>query len=109
MSNIRIPFVKSALAMALAAVMLPSNLVAQELTVKEKQGKETADKTSEEMEVIEIKGLRSSLMKAQDLKMNSDSILDAIVAEDIGKLPDLTAAESIARIPGVQVTKLEIF
>lgn len=107
MSSIRIPFVKSALSMALAAAMFPAYLVAQELTVEEKQAKkiEAEDKASEEVEVIEIKGLRSSLMKAQDLKMNSDSILDAIVAEDIGKLPDLTAAESIARIPGVQVQR----
>lgn len=39
------------------------------------------------------------------IKRNSDSILDAVVAEDIGKLPDLTAAESLARVTGVQVER----
>jgi len=57
------------------------------------------------VEEIIVTGIKGSMMKAQDIKMESDSILDAIVAEDIGKLPDLTAAESIARIAGVQVTR----
>jgi len=54
---------------------------------------------------IVVSGIRQSLESAQSIKRNSDSILDAIVAEDIGKLPDNTAAESIARIAGVQVTR----
>jgi TonB-dependent receptor len=56
-------------------------------------------------ESITVTGLRQSLRTAQAIKRDSDSILDAIVAEDIGKLPDNTAAESIARIAGVQVTR----
>jgi iron complex outermembrane recepter protein len=57
------------------------------------------------VEEVVVTGVRASLEKAQELKKNSDSILDAIVAEDIGKLPDVTAAESIARIPGIQVSR----
>lgn len=55
--------------------------------------------------VIVVEGLRQSLETSQRLKRESDSMIDAIVAEDIGKLPDDTAAESIARIAGVQVTR----
>lgn len=58
-----------------------------------------------EVEIVVVKGIRQSVMKAQDIKLNSNSMVDAIVAEDIGKLPDNTAAESIARIPGVQITR----
>ncbi len=54
---------------------------------------------------IVVTGLRSSLRSAQALKRNSDSIVDAIVAEDIGKLPDNNASEALARITGVQVTR----
>ncbi len=57
------------------------------------------------LEEVKVVGLRQSMKKAQQIKMESDSIVDAIVAEDIGKLPDLTAAESLARITGVQVTR----
>lgn len=54
---------------------------------------------------IVVTGYRASLGTAQQIKRNSDAILDAIVAQDIGKLPDNTAAESLARVTGVQVTR----
>lgn len=60
---------------------------------------------SVQVETIEVAGIRKSMLKAQDIKRQSDAILDVIVAEDIGKLPDITAAESLARLPGVQVTR----
>src|SRR3546814_18064324 len=44
-----------------------------------------------------------SLATSQAIKQDSDQIVDSIVAEDIGKLPDVTATESLARITGVQV------
>ncbi|MCU4677299.1 TonB-dependent receptor [Catenovulum sp. 2E275] len=60
---------------------------------------------SKKVEIIQVDGIRRSLYKAQDIKKQSDTIVDVIVAEDIGKLPDITAAESIARLTGVQVTR----
>ncbi|MEJ2444911.1 MAG: hypothetical protein P8Y42_15930, partial [Exilibacterium sp.] len=39
------------------------------------------------LEEVKVVGLRQSMKKAQQIKMESDSIVDAIVAEDIGKLP----------------------
>ncbi|MGN6278787.1 MAG: TonB-dependent receptor [Sphingomonas sp.] len=54
---------------------------------------------------IVVTGIRRSLASAQAEKRDSDQILDSVVAEDIGKLPDVTAAESLARITGVQVTR----
>ena len=54
---------------------------------------------------IIVTGFKASLRSAQAIKRNSDSIVDAVVAEDIGKLPDLTAAESLARVTGVQVER----
>ena len=58
-----------------------------------------------EVEGVVVTGLRRSLQSAQSIRRNSDQIVDAIVAEDIGKLPDVTAAESLARITGVQVLR----
>lgn len=63
---------------------------------------ETADDaTTKEVEVIEVRGIRGSLIKAQAIKMSSNSIVEVISAEDIGKLPDTSVAESLARLPGV--------
>ncbi|MET3667232.1 TonB-dependent receptor [Caulobacter sp. 1776] len=54
---------------------------------------------------VVVTGLRQSLRSAQTIKRNSDAILDAVVAEDIGKLPDNTAAETLARVAGIQVER----
>lgn len=52
---------------------------------------------------IVVTGIRRSLQSAQNIRRSSDQIIDAVVAEDIGKLPDLNTAQTAARIPGVQV------
>jgi iron complex outermembrane receptor protein len=54
-----------------------------------------------QVEVIQVTGIRGSLIKAQAIKMSSNSIVEVISAEDIGKLPDTSIAESLARLPGV--------
>lgn len=58
-----------------------------------------------EEETIVVTGLRRSLQSAQGLKRNSEQIIDAIVAEDIGKLPDIAVSDTAARIPGIQVVR----
>ncbi|WP_229455727.1 TonB-dependent receptor [Massilia sp. KIM] len=50
---------------------------------------------------VTVTGIRSGIEAAISVKRNSSSIVEAISAEDIGKLPDTTVAESIARLPGV--------
>ena len=64
-----------------------------------------SDPVATELDAIVVTGLRSSLASAQAMKQDSPQIVDSIVAEDIGKLPDVTASESLARVPGVQVAR----
>ena len=64
-----------------------------------------ADQTPIEDDTIVVTGLRRSLQSAQNIKRNSEQIVDAIVAEDIGKLPDITVSDTAARIPGIQVER----
>ena len=56
-------------------------------------------------EDIVVTGLRASLRSAQSIKRNAEQIVDSIVAEDIGKLPDRNVAEALQRITGVQVER----
>ncbi|MGN8000499.1 TonB-dependent receptor [Sphingomonas sp. 22176] len=56
-------------------------------------------------DAIVVTGLRRSLQSAQSIKRNSDGIVDAIVAEDIGKLPDTFASSALQRVAGVNVTR----
>lgn len=52
-------------------------------------------------ETVLITGIRRGIESAISAKRNSDSIIESVSAEDIGKLPDTSIAESIARLPGL--------
>ncbi len=57
------------------------------------------------LEVIQVNGIRGSMLKSMDTKRSSDGIVDAINAEDIGKFPDTNLAESLQRITGVSIDR----
>ncbi|MBV9929812.1 MAG: TonB-dependent receptor [Alphaproteobacteria bacterium] len=65
---------------------------------------DTAADNGDENAIV-VTGLRRSLQSAQNIKKNSVQQIDAIVAEDIGKLPDIAVSETAARIPGIEVTR----
>lgn len=81
-------FYLSASAAALAA-FLPAATMAQD---------EDADEVKDE---IVVTGIRAGLGRSLDIKKNSTSIVEAVSAEEIGKLPDVSIAESLARLPGL--------
>jgi len=57
---------------------------------------------SNQPETIVVTGLRYSQQESLDLKRNADTMVDAIVASDIGKLPDKNVADALQRLPGVE-------
>ncbi|WP_282167813.1 TonB-dependent receptor [Shewanella japonica] len=59
----------------------------------------------EEVEVITVTGIRGGLERAMDIKRESEGVVDAISAEDIGKFPDTNLAESLQRITGVSIDR----
>ncbi|MFP5391947.1 MAG: TonB-dependent receptor plug domain-containing protein, partial [Gammaproteobacteria bacterium] len=65
------------------------------------QAQEATAATNQDTQVVTVTGFRASLMQAQSLKKNSSTIVEAVNAEDIGKLPDTSIAETLARIPGL--------
>ncbi|SFO42886.1 TonB-dependent receptor [Sphingomonas sp. OK281] len=56
-------------------------------------------------EDIVVTGVRGAQQKAINVKRQSAQIVDSIAAEDIGKLPDVTIADSLQRVTGVQITR----
>ena len=63
-------------------------------------------KPEQNIEVISVKGTFSrNLVKALDEKRLNDNVVDVVLAEDIGKFPDLTTSDALQRIPGVQVAR----
>ncbi|MEO0032671.1 MAG: hypothetical protein RIS94_2429 [Pseudomonadota bacterium] len=60
-----------------------------------------------EENAIVVTGIRASLNASAAIKRISPSIVEAVSAEDIGKLPDVSIADSLARLPGVTAQRLE--
>jgi TonB-dependent receptor len=54
---------------------------------------------------VVVVGQRAALETAANIKRNSDEIVDSIVADDIGKLPDRSVTEVLQRIPGVTIDR----
>ncbi len=50
---------------------------------------------------VVVSGIRASVRSALSVKENSNSMVEVVASEDIGKLPDTTIAESLARLPGL--------
>jgi len=64
-----------------------------------------APATATDLDTVTVTGYRASVEKALDIKRSESGVVDAIVAEDIGKFPDLNLAESLQRVPGVVITR----
>ena len=60
---------------------------------------------SEEVDEVVVTGFRASLQSSVGAKRDNVAFTDSIYAEDIGKFPDLNLAESLQRIPGVQIAR----
>ncbi len=58
----------------------------------------------ESLETVTVTGVRASLTKSLANKRTSDQVVESVVAEDIGKLPDNNVVEALQRVTGIQVT-----
>lgn len=70
------------------------------------QQKKTGDDATASLDTIKVTGIRGSIQSALSVKENLDSIAEAIAPEDLGKLPDLSIAESLARLPGLATQRV---
>jgi iron complex outermembrane recepter protein len=61
--------------------------------------------SDEALDEVVVTGFRASLEAALDIKRQSVGSVDAIVAEDISKFPDLNLAEAVQRVPGVSIAR----
>ncbi|MCX2782252.1 TonB-dependent receptor [Microbulbifer thermotolerans] len=91
MSN-QFGFRKKSMAAAIAAMTMSSVTIAQ-------------SQETPALEEVTVLGVRGAQESAVNLKRDSLSMVDGIVAEDIGKLPDVTVVDSLQRISGVQIKR----
>lgn len=98
-------------ARTLAMLLLGTSSVAWAQTDPTPQPADTtqaapADDAAGEGEVV-VTGIRGSLTSSARIKRSAVLIVDSVSSEDIGKLPDVSIADSLARLPGVTAQRLE--
>jgi iron complex outermembrane receptor protein len=91
----------TAAALALPAQADTSAAAAPATAAQDQTSTTTASTPAASDTVIVVHGFRYSLQSAQNLKRKNDDVVDAIAAEDIGKLPDASIADAIVRLPGL--------
>ncbi len=94
---------RSAMALALIGGFGSTAAMAQDA---DEQVPSEASAEAEPENAIVVTGFRASLQSAVNEKKFGDQILESVSAEDIGKLPDNSIGESIARLPGVAAQRL---
>ncbi|MCG7532411.1 TonB-dependent receptor [Psychrobium sp. MM17-31] len=99
-------FKPSLLTLALISAGLAGTVHAADADKKTDKEK-AAEATKKAVETIEVTGFRRSVIQSLNTKRYSSSVVEALSAEDIGKLPDSSIAESIARLPGLAAQRLD--
>lgn len=64
-----------------------------------------AGSETRELEEIVVQGINLARKRALEAKKDADAIVDAVSADDLGRLPDKNAAEAVKRVPGVNITQ----
>ncbi|HLA73644.1 MAG TPA: TonB-dependent receptor plug domain-containing protein, partial [Steroidobacteraceae bacterium] len=88
----------NSVAAAVAAVLAGSSGVARA---------QDANANNEAIEEVVVSGIRHSIEASIAVKRESISIVEVVSAEDIGKLPDTSIADSIARLPGLAAQRID--
>jgi len=86
---------------------------AQETTVQEEpaqadtseQDTSEQDTSAAEDEGIVVTGRRAALQAADERKRNSETIIDSVVADEAGRLPDNSITEVLQRVQGVTIVR----
>lgn len=86
-----------AIALALAAAVLPAGAAAQQATTG------TPDATT--LDSVQVTGYRYAIEKSLEQKRDANAVVEVITAEDVGKFPDKNVADALQRVPGVVITR----
>ncbi|MEA9675928.1 TonB-dependent receptor [Xanthomonas campestris pv. raphani] len=98
---------RTALSIAMAVAMAPTLAAAQTAAPSDAPASTEQNAGAvTELDKVQVTGLRRAIEGAISIKRDSTSIVEAISAEDIGRLPDVSIAESLARLPGLAAQRV---
>ncbi|HYP33739.1 MAG TPA: TonB-dependent receptor [Burkholderiaceae bacterium] len=94
------PFASAALLMS--GAIAPA--CAQQAAPAPQAAASAASAPGEEVQTVEIKGIRASYASSLSNKKGADAVVEVVTAEDIGKLPAKNVADTVQRLPGVNIS-----
>ena len=120
-SRLRFMGSASTLAVGMALALAPAPALAQVVDPAAQEGAsepggeppapttttEAAEDVQASQGTIVVTGIRQSIRNSVNQKRNNTSIVEVITAEDIGKLPDASIAESLSRLPGLATQRFD--
>jgi len=74
---------------------------------KETKKKETKKPQYTKLQTVQVNGFVSSIENSTALKRNANTIVEAVSAEQIGKLPGVSIADALGRLPGLAVQTVD--
>ncbi|HUO80791.1 MAG TPA: TonB-dependent receptor [Steroidobacteraceae bacterium] len=92
---------RAAGARRIAGASLPMMLLAMAGPAMAQTAPAATTAGAETLEEIVVTGIRHAVQESVEVKRDSGNIVEAVSAEDIGKLPDISIADSLSRLPGV--------
>jgi len=112
--GVMVQFKRNLLSVALASATMMLAAGAQAQTAEEQTQQATPQqqddsKKKEEaktLDTVTVTGIRAGIESSISTKKDATSIVESVSAEDIGKLPDVSIAESIARLPGLAAQRV---
>jgi TonB-dependent receptor len=91
--------------LALGATLLAPYAIAADADQDATTTNTAATKSDEDLTEILVTGIRKALATSQEIKKESDTVVDSITASDIGAFPDKSVAEALQRMTGITVTR----
>ena len=101
-------FQRTTLSIAAAQVALTWSAAAFAQTPAAPAAPASAASAAGPAQTVVISGQRAALMSAQKIKKDAEEIVDSIVADDIGKLPDRSVSEVLQRVVGISLDRIMV-
>ena len=97
---------RNLLSVALSSAMLMMAASAHAQSTTSQTGTNAQNDAAVDLDRVTVTGIRRGIESAISIKRDATQIVEAVSAEDIGKLPDVSIAESIARLPGLSAQRV---
>ena len=100
--SFRLNHFASAATLLMSGALVPAH--AQQGALAPQPAASAVPSAADDVQTVEVKGIRASYASSLGAKKNADAVVEVVTAEDIGKLPAKNVADTVQRLPGVNIS-----